>query len=95
MRFFADHCVPESTAITLEAKGHEVLRLRNQMATDAPDTDVIPDARVRCTDLGGDRPGYPHPVETCHWRVSTSSVYQRQSAPQRFASNSGLRRRSP
>jgi len=45
MRFFADHCVPESTAITLEAKGHEVLRLRNQMATDAPDTDVIEKAQ--------------------------------------------------
>ena len=41
MRFFVDHCVPESIATTLEAKGHEVLRLRNQMATDAPDADVI------------------------------------------------------
>jgi hypothetical protein len=25
MRFFADHCVPESITITLEAEGHEVL----------------------------------------------------------------------
>ena len=46
MRFFADHCVPESIATTLEAKGHEVLRLRNQMATDAPDTDVIEKAQL-------------------------------------------------
>ncbi len=45
MRFFADHCVPESIATTLEAEEHEVLRLRNQMATDAPDTDVIEKAQ--------------------------------------------------
>lgn len=46
MRFFADHCVPESIAAALEASGHEVLRLRNQMATDAPDPDVIEKAQV-------------------------------------------------
>ena len=45
MRFFADHCVPESIATTLEAKEHEVLRLRTQMATDAPDTDGIEKAQ--------------------------------------------------
>jgi predicted nuclease of predicted toxin-antitoxin system len=45
MRFFADHCVPESVAEALESKGHEVLRLRNQMATDAPDPDVIEQAQ--------------------------------------------------
>jgi predicted nuclease of predicted toxin-antitoxin system len=46
MRFFADHCVPESVAEALESKGHEVLRLRNQMATDAPDPDVIEKAQM-------------------------------------------------
>ncbi len=46
MRFFADHCVPESIATTLEAKRHEVLRLRNQMVTDAPDADVIEKAQL-------------------------------------------------
>jgi len=50
MRFFADHCVPESIAAALEArgheKGHEVLQLRNQMATDAPDSDVIEEAQT-------------------------------------------------
>jgi hypothetical protein len=46
MRFFTDHCVPESVAEALESKGHEVLRLRNQMATDAPDPDVIEKAQV-------------------------------------------------
>jgi predicted nuclease of predicted toxin-antitoxin system len=44
MRFFADHCVPESVAEALESKGHEVLRLRNQMATDAPDPAQMFDA---------------------------------------------------
>ena len=46
MRFFVDHCVPESVAEALESKGHEVLRLRNQMATDAPDPDVIEQAQM-------------------------------------------------
>jgi len=46
MRFFTDHCVPESVAEALESRGHEVLRLRNQMATDAPDPDVIEKAQV-------------------------------------------------
>jgi len=46
MRFLTDHCVPESVAEALESKGHEVLRLRNQMATDAPDPDVIEKAQV-------------------------------------------------
>lgn len=46
MHFFADPCVPESVAEALESKGHEVLRLRNQMATDAPDPDVIEQAQL-------------------------------------------------
>ena len=46
MRFFVDHCVPESVAEALESKDHEVLRLRNQMATDAPDPDVIEQAQM-------------------------------------------------
>lgn len=46
MRFFADHCVPESIAAALEADGHEVLRLRKQMATDAPDPDVLEKAQI-------------------------------------------------
>ena len=46
MRFFADHCVPESVDETLEAAGHEVLRLRNQMSNDAPDPEVIAKAQA-------------------------------------------------
>ena len=47
MRFFADHCVPESTATALEAQDHEGFRLRNQMATHAPDTEVISEYPTR------------------------------------------------
>jgi predicted nuclease of predicted toxin-antitoxin system len=46
MRFFADHCVSESIVAALEASGHEVLRLRNRMMTDALDTDVIEKAQT-------------------------------------------------
>ena len=46
MRFFADHCVPESAAEALEVEGHEVVRLRNQMATNAPDAAVIGKAQT-------------------------------------------------
>jgi predicted nuclease of predicted toxin-antitoxin system len=45
MRFVAVHCVPESVAEALESTGHEVLRLRNQMAADAPDPGVIEQAQ--------------------------------------------------
>lgn len=37
MRFFVDHCVPESVSNMLEAKGYEVIRLREKTATDSPD----------------------------------------------------------
>ena len=37
MRLFTDHCVPESVPKLLEAKGYEVLRLREKTATDSPD----------------------------------------------------------
>lgn len=38
MRFFTDHCVPESVARTLEEAGYSVVRLREKTATDSPDT---------------------------------------------------------
>jgi predicted nuclease of predicted toxin-antitoxin system len=38
MRFFIDHCVPESVAVALEQSGYEVIRLREKTATDSPDT---------------------------------------------------------
>lgn len=45
MRFFADHCMPESAVEALEANGHKIIRLRNRMATDAVDPDVIAEAQ--------------------------------------------------
>ncbi|MCY3829342.1 MAG: DUF5615 family PIN-like protein [Rhodospirillaceae bacterium] len=38
MRFFVDQCVPESVAKTLENHGHEVIRLRERIGPDSPDT---------------------------------------------------------
>ena len=50
LRFLADHNVPESLALTLEAEGHDVVRLRYVMANDAPDPVVamaaIKDQRI-------------------------------------------------
>lgn len=37
MRFFTDQCVPESVAKVLEAAKYDVVRLREKIATDAPD----------------------------------------------------------
>ena len=37
LRFFIDHCVPESVSKALEGAGHEVIRLRMELAEDAPD----------------------------------------------------------
>ena len=45
MRFFADHCVPESVAEALEAEGHGVVRLRDRLRTDALDPEVIAEAQ--------------------------------------------------
>lgn len=38
IRFFIDHCVPESVAKVLEKHGREVIRLRTKTAADSPDT---------------------------------------------------------
>jgi predicted nuclease of predicted toxin-antitoxin system len=38
IRFFIDHCVPESAAKALESAGREVIRLRTKTAPDSPDT---------------------------------------------------------
>jgi predicted nuclease of predicted toxin-antitoxin system len=37
LRFFADHCVPESACKLLETRGHTVIRLRDVLPTDTPD----------------------------------------------------------
>lgn len=38
MRFFVDQCVPESVSKILENHGHQVQRLRDNIAPDSPDT---------------------------------------------------------
>jgi predicted nuclease of predicted toxin-antitoxin system len=38
IRFFVDHCVPESVAKVLESHGREVIRLRTKTAPDSPDS---------------------------------------------------------
>lgn len=44
MKFFLDHCISNSVARTLEAFGHEVLKLRDYLPTDAVDPDVLAEA---------------------------------------------------
>ena len=45
LRFFADHCVPSSVIQMLRDAGHEVLRMRDYIATDSPDQLVISKAQ--------------------------------------------------
>ena len=45
LTFFADHCVPGSVIRSLVDEGHEVLRLKEHMPQDSPDTAVISKAR--------------------------------------------------
>jgi predicted nuclease of predicted toxin-antitoxin system len=41
LRFFADQCVPNAVIEELRHSGHEVLRLREHIPPDSPDTAVI------------------------------------------------------
>ena len=45
LRFFADHCVSNSIIETLRDAGHEVLRLKDHIPTDSPDSVVISKAQ--------------------------------------------------
>ncbi len=45
LRFFADHCIPNSIIASLREAGHEVLRLRDHLPTDAEDSLVISKAQ--------------------------------------------------
>ena len=47
LRFFADHCVPESVALALERAGLDVQRLREAMPIGAPDAVVLAEAQTR------------------------------------------------
>lgn len=45
LKFFADHCVSNYIIQTLRDAGHEVLRLRENIAPDSPDSLVIATAQ--------------------------------------------------
>lgn len=45
LRFFADHCVPDSVTTLLGETGHDVMRLRDHIPHDSPDPVVISKAR--------------------------------------------------
>lgn len=45
LRFFADHCIPNSLMKVLIDDGHEVLRLREHLPTDSSDLAVIEKAQ--------------------------------------------------
>ena len=45
IRFFADHCVSNYVIQELRNAGHEVLRLKNHIPTDSPDSVVISKAQ--------------------------------------------------
>lgn len=46
VKFFADHCIPDSVIRLLIDAGHEVFLLRDHMPTDSPDSLVIEKAQV-------------------------------------------------
>lgn len=45
LRFFADHCIPNSIMQTLLDAGHEVLRLKDYIPVESPDHIVIATAQ--------------------------------------------------
>jgi predicted nuclease of predicted toxin-antitoxin system len=45
LKFFADHCIPESVIQSLQNAGHEVLRLRAYLPADSTDVEVISKAQ--------------------------------------------------
>ena len=60
MRFFVDHCMPDSGSRVLADAGYEVIRLRNKLPPDSPDPIVAKTAQelgailvTRDKDFGG------------------------------------------
>ena len=41
LRFFADHCVSKFITASLQGAGHQVLRLKDEMTAESPDSAVI------------------------------------------------------
>jgi len=45
LRFFADHCISNIVIQSLESAGHEVLRLKDHLPAESPDSAVIAKAQ--------------------------------------------------
>lgn len=45
LRFLADHCISNATVETIQREGHEVIRLRDALPVESPDTLVIAKAQ--------------------------------------------------
>lgn len=45
LRFFADHCISNLITQSLESSGHEVLRLKDYVPAESPDSVVIAQAQ--------------------------------------------------
>ena len=45
LRFFADHCIPNSVMLELQMAGHEVLRLKDHIPIESPDHTVLATAQ--------------------------------------------------
>ena len=45
LRFFADHCVSNLIIHSLESAGHQVLRLKDHLPVESPESAVIAKAR--------------------------------------------------
>ncbi len=45
LRFFADHCVPTLIVHSLNSAGHQVLRLKDHLPVESPDSAVIAKAQ--------------------------------------------------
>ena len=53
MKFLLDHDVPDDVAFTLESLGHEVTRLREALAVDSRDDEVLAYAGAGETGIKG------------------------------------------
>jgi len=45
LRIFADHCIPNSVISDLKSLGHQVIRLKDEIPADSPDSLVIVKAK--------------------------------------------------
>jgi predicted nuclease of predicted toxin-antitoxin system len=80
LRFLADHCISNTIVRTLRDATHEVLRLRDVLPVESPDTMVIAKAQemdaIRLS-MNGDFAGivtYPPKTTKESWRFSCATM---------------------